>query len=125
MAPLFLLAPAPRCGTNFLYDLLLMHEKVIASSVDESYLLDSVPLLNPFIDRIISRSSLPEDLHEDAVERLRKKTIEGVLDGFNPGLLGGHKRGFPANQDTIDSWHFAGQLFSRRFKISDCGARRI
>lgn len=51
-APIFILAPLPRCGTNFLWDLLRLHDDVSAgrSPIWEDYLVKNAGHLAAFVD---------------------------------------------------------------------------
>lgn len=84
MTPLFLLSPAPRCGTNFLYDVIRLHPKILISEVDESYLLPCFSMIEPFIANIIEHSSLPIGLRDPVRDEIRINIALSILKTFSP-----------------------------------------
>ena len=57
---LFILSPSPRCGTNFLFDVLSLDQRFRTPRIDEDHFIAGFPQVTDFLDRSLERSSLRE-----------------------------------------------------------------
>jgi hypothetical protein len=79
---LFILAPAPRSGTNYLHDLLALHPAIKSSAVQEDHLLAEFHTLDRFIADSVGRAAIRVD--EKRVEEATslRKALGGALAGY-------------------------------------------
>jgi hypothetical protein len=85
---LFILSPSPRCGTNFLFDVLSLDQRFRIPRIDEDHFIAGFPIVTSFLDRSFQKSSLHADgrgsLKAEAALAMSKALLETCGIGEGP-----------------------------------------
>jgi protein-tyrosine sulfotransferase len=79
---LFVLAPAPRSGTNYLQDLLVLHPAIKAAAIDEDYLLPEFHKLRRFCTDSLKRAVIKNPEQRVGEQVTMQRVLGGALADY-------------------------------------------
>lgn len=82
---LFILSPAPRCGTNFLFDVLTLCPLLSSARIDEDHFISEFATIETFLRQSLAKSSLSELRRETLMKVLERAISQALLEAVSSG----------------------------------------
>lgn len=80
---LFILSPAPRCGTNYLFDVLTLCPLLSSARIDEDHFISEFSGIETFLRQSLVKSSLSEQRREILMKDLERAVSASLLDAVS------------------------------------------
>jgi len=77
---LFILSPSPRCGTNFVFDVLSLDRRFRAQRIDEDHFIAGFSAIEKFLAHSVERSSLSKNEHEPLKAEMRLAISTALME---------------------------------------------